>query len=143
MRIAAIDLGDARTGVAVSDLSGTLAGESFVISEWSRESLADKLCELFKSREVGEIIVGFPRNMDGSKGSRAALAEEFCGILREKSGIKTLLWDERRTTLQAADILSKNKVFGKKRKERIDALAAALILESYLEFKNRENKNKN
>ena len=112
MRIAAIDLGDARTGVAVSDLSGTLAGESFVISEWSRERLADKLCELFKSREVGEIIVGFPRNMDGSKGVEPPLPRSFADFKGE-SGIKTLLWDELAYDLQAADILSKNKVFGK------------------------------
>lgn len=132
MRIMAIDYGDQRTGVAVSDLTATLAGEAFVIKEWDPEALADKLVGEAKKRDVGQLVLGNPLNMDGSAGPRSDKARAFAGLLRARTDIPVALWDERRTTVEAHDILSANDRHGKKRRETVDAVAATLILEGYL-----------
>ena len=132
MRIMAIDYGDQRTGVAVSDLTATLAGEAFVIKEWDPEALADKLISEAERRDVGQLVLGNPLNMDGSAGPRSDKARAFAQLLRARTDIPVALWDERRTTVEAHDILSANDRHGKRRRETVDAVAATLILEGYL-----------
>lgn len=132
MRIMAIDYGDQRTGVAVSDLTGTLAGEAWVISEWNAERLADKLAQEAKERSVDTLVLGYPINMDGTRGPRAEKSLVFAALLEERTGLKPVMWDERRTTVDAHRILTENGRHGKKRKETVDAVAATLILEAFL-----------
>ena len=123
MKVMAIDLGDARTGVAVSDALGMLTGSTSVIESWNKEKTGAE-----------RLVMGFPRNMDGSEGPRADLYREFAAKLEELLGEKIVLWDERRTTIEAHQILSDNNYHGKKRKKTVDAVAASLILEGYLNY---------
>lgn len=132
MRIMAVDYGDQHTGVAFSDLTGTLAGEAFTVDEWNPERLADKLAALVRERGVTRIVLGYPLNMDGSAGPRAEKSAAFRDLLAERTGLTPLLWDERRTTVDAHRILSDNGRRGKRRKQTVDAVAATLILEAYL-----------
>ncbi len=137
MRIMAIDYGDARTGIAISDLTGTLVGQTTVIHQWNREKTAEKIRELIIQNGVEELVLGFPKNMDGTEGARASLYREFAELLQTQTGITPVLWDERRTTIDAHRILSQSNYHGKKRKNTVDAVAAALILEGYLAYRNR------
>ena len=137
MRIMAIDYGDARTGIAISDLTGTLVGQTTVIHQWNREKTAEKIRELIIQNGVDELVLGFPKNMDGTEGARASLYREFAELLQTHTGITPVLWDERRTTIDAHRILSQSNYHGKKRKNTVDAVAAALILEGYLAYRNR------
>lgn len=132
MRIMAVDYGDARTGIAVSDAMGTLAGDAFIITEWSPERVASKIADEAHTRNVGRVILGYPKNMDGTIGPRAEKSEALAMMLREQHGLEVIMWDERRTTIDAHRILSEAGVSGKKRKGKIDAVAASLILEGYL-----------
>lgn len=138
MRIMGIDYGDARTGVAISDLLCTIAGSATVVPSRNREKAIADIVRLAKEHEVGEIVVGLPRNMDGSEGPRAALCREFAEALKEATGLPVAMWDERRTTVEAHNILSQHNYHGKKRKDTVDAVAATLILEGYLEFRKRK-----
>ena len=135
MRIMGVDYGDARTGVAISDLTGTIAGTAVVAPSRNREKALADIIRLAKEQAVGEIAVGLPRNMDGSEGPRAALCREFGQALEAESGIKVVMWDERRTTVEAHNILSAHNYHGKKRKDTVDAVAATLILEGYLAYR--------
>ena len=137
MRIMAVDYGDARTGIAISDALGILTGFTTVIHAYTPEKVAFAIKELVAQHQVTELVMGFPRNMDGSEGPRAALYKEFAAQLEEVTGMKPVLWDERRTTVDAHRILSQNNVRGKKRKNTVDAVAASLILEGYLAFRGR------
>lgn len=137
MRIMAIDYGDARTGVAISDLTGSIVGTTLVVPSYSREKTLSQLKELVEQHGVTELVMGFPKNMDGTEGPRAALYREFAGLLQEATGLEPVLWDERRTTVDAHRILSDNNRHGKKRKVTVDAVAASLILEGYLAFRRR------
>lgn len=132
MRIIAIDYGDARTGVAVSDITGMIAGEAFVIEEWNADRLADKIASEAKTRGAERIVIGHPLNMDGTKGVRAEKSEALSAAIAEKSGIPVTLWDERRTTVDAHRILEANGRREKKHRKNVDAVAATLILEGYL-----------
>ena len=132
LRIMAVDYGDARTGVAVSDASGILAGDVFVIAEWEPGRLAAKLAAEASSRGVERIVLGHPVNMNGTLGVRAEKSRLFSEMLSEVSGLPVVLWDERRTTVDAGRILSDAGKRGQKRKNAIDAVAASLILEGYL-----------
>lgn len=132
MRIMAIDYGDARTGVAISDRLGTLVGQTAVIQSWNREKTAQEIKKKIEENQVERLVMGFPRNMDGSEGPRAALYREFAAYLGEVTGMEVILWDERRTTVEAHQILSDHNYHGKKRKNTVDAVAASLILEGYL-----------
>ena len=131
-KIMAIDYGDARTGVAISDLLCTIVGSTCVIPSRNTQKAIADIVKLCKDNMVGRIVVGLPRNMDGSEGSRAALCREFAAMLGEATGLEIVMWDERRTTVEAHNILSQHNYHGKKRKNTVDAVAASLILEGYL-----------
>ena len=135
MKIMAIDYGDARTGIAISDALGMLAGFTTVIHAYTPEKTAAAVKQLVLEHRVEELVMGFPKNMDGTEGPRAALYKEFAAVLEQETGLKPVLWDERRTTVDAHRILSQNNVRGKKRKNTVDAVAATLILEGYLAFR--------
>ena len=131
-RILAIDYGDARTGLAFSDESRFLCGEAFTVEEWNAERLAARIADEVKSRNVGVLVLGLPRNMDGSEGPRAEKCREFAETLRAATGLDVTLWDERRSTIEAHDILRANGKKEKKHKKTVDAVAASLMLEGYL-----------
>ena len=132
MRILAIDLGDVRTGLAVSDLTGTLTGEAWIITERNRDRLAELITAEAAARTVGQIVLGYPRNMDGTLGPRAEKSEQFKEKLETLTSLPITLWDERRTTAEADNILMSTGKRGKKKKQVLDAVAASLILEGYL-----------
>lgn len=131
-RIMGIDYGDARTGVALSDLRGSIVGSTSVVPSRNREKAIADIARIAAENEVGQIVVGLPRNMDGTEGPRAALCREFAEKLRDATGLEVLMWDERRTTVEAHNILSAHNYHGQKRKNTVDAVAASLILEGYL-----------
>ena len=135
MKVMAVDYGDARTGVAISDLLCSIVGSTTVIHSRNTEKTLQELQRLIKENDVQEIAVGLPKNMDGTEGVRAGLCREFAGRLEEATGLKVVLWDERRTTVEAHNILSVHNYHGKKRKNTVDAVAASLILEGYLGFR--------
>ena len=134
MKVMAIDYGDARTGVAVSDATGLLAGFTTVVHGYRREVVAEEIARLAKAHGAERLVLGLPRNMNGSEGPRAQLCREFGALLEEMTGLKVVMWDERRTTVDAHRILTETGNRGKKRKEKVDAVAATLILEGYLGF---------
>ncbi len=136
-RIMGVDFGDARTGIAVSDLLCTLVGTTTVIHSRNQEKTIAQICTMVKESDVGEIVVGLPKNMDGSEGPRAELCRAFAADLETATGLPVQLWDERRTTVEAHNILSQHNYHGKKRKDTVDAVAASLILEGYLAFRGR------
>ena len=136
-RIMGIDYGDARTGIAFSDLLCSIVGSTTVIHSRKPEKTLEEIVKLAKEHEAGEIVMGLPRNMDGSEGPRAELCREFAAKVREATGLSVTLWDERRTTVEAHNILSAHNYHGKKRKNTVDAVAASLILEGYLAFRGR------
>ena len=135
MRIMAIDYGDAHTGIAISDPTGFLAGFTTVITAYRPEVVAEQVAVLAKEHGVEELVLGHPKNMDGSRGPRAEKAEAMAELLKEATGLPVVLWDERRTTIDAHQILMTGGKNAKKRKKVVDAVAASLILEGYLTFK--------
>ena len=132
MRIMAIDYGDQRIGLAVSDLLGLLAGEAWTMQEWNRERAVRRIAEEAKKREVGSFVLGLPKNMDGSEGPRAALSREFKALLEEETGLPVVLWDERRSSIEAHAILHAAGKKERLHRKTVDAVAASLILEAYL-----------
>lgn len=136
-KIMGIDYGDARTGVAISDLLCSIVGSTTVVNSHNADKAIADIVRLAKENSVGEIVVGLPRNMDGTEGPRAALCREFADKLGVASGLPIKMWDERRTTVEAHNILSEHNYHGKKRKNTVDAVAASLILEGYLAFRGR------
>lgn len=132
MRILAIDLGDVRTGLAVSDPTGTLTGEAWVITDRNHDRLAETILQAATERGVGHLVLGYPKNMDGTLGPRAEKSQEFQAKLEELGDLPVTLWDERRTTWEAEGILINAGKRGKKKKETVDAVAASLILEGFL-----------
>ena len=137
MKVMAIDYGDAHTGVAVSDRTLTLCGYSTVINAYRPEAVIAQLQTLIAEHEVTELVLGHPINMDGTRGPRAEKAESFAQQLREATGLPVTLWDERRTTVDAHNILAANGKRAKERKKTVDAVAASLMLEGYLTYKKR------
>lgn len=139
MRILAVDYGDARTGLASCDAYESIASPVGTICEWNRDKLAEKIAA--KAKDLGSelIVMGLPVNMDGSQGERAEKCREFGEILNKLTGLEVVMWDERVTTVQAIGILNETNVRGKKRKAVIDAVAATLILEGYMDYR-RKNK---
>ena len=135
MRIMAIDYGDAHTGIAISDPTGFLAGTTTTIHSRKAEVVLEEVRKLVEQYQVEELVMGFPKNMDGTEGPRADLYRAFAGQLEEATGLKPVLWDERRTTIDAHRILFESGKNAKKRKKTVDAVAASLILEGYLTFR--------
>lgn len=135
MRIMAIDYGDARTGIAISDPTASIVGITTVIHSWNQEKTAQEICRLVREHGVDEVVMGFPKNMNGTEGPRAQLYREFAQLLEQLLGKSVRLWDERRTTVEAHQILSANNYHGRKRKNTVDAVAASLILEGYLSYR--------
>jgi putative Holliday junction resolvase len=131
----AIDYGDAHTGVALSDPTGFLTGTTTTIHSWRQEVVVDRLAQLIEEHRPDEVVLGFPKNMDGTDGKRADLYRELAAALEEVTGKTVILWDERRTTIDAHRILFNQGKDGRKRKKIVDAVAASLILENYLDFK--------
>ena len=137
MRIMGVDFGDARTGIAVSDLLCSIVGSTTVIHSRNFAKTLEQVAALAQEKDVTEIVVGLPKNMDGTEGARAETCREFARQLEARSGLPVKLWDERRTTVEAHNILSEHNYHGKKRKDTVDAVAASLILEGYLAFRAR------
>jgi putative Holliday junction resolvase len=133
MRIMAIDYGDARIGLAVSDPTGTLCGSAWTLEEWNFERAAERVYSAAAERGVERFILGLPKNMDGTEGPRAEKSRSFKSLLEEKSGLEVVLWDERLSTVQAHSILHAVGKKEKKHRQNVDAVAASLILESYLD----------
>ncbi len=134
MKVLAIDYGDARTGIAVSDAMGLLAGFTTVIHGHKPQLVAEEIARLAQAHGAERLVMGYPKNMDGTEGPRAELYRDFAKLVEEVSGMEVVLWDERRTTVDAHRILTETGNRGKKRKEKVDAVAASLILEGYLGF---------
>lgn len=135
MKILGIDYGDARTGLSVSDPTGMLAGSPSVIQERNRDKLLGKLCDYIAQNKIEEIVLGYPKNMDGSAGERAQKCEALADELRARTGLPVVLWDERRTTVAAHQILHASGKKMKQHRQNVDAVAATLILQGYLDFK--------
>lgn len=135
MRIMAIDYGDAHTGIAISDATGFLTGYSATIDAYRPEVVAERVAALAVEYGVEELVLGYPKNMDGTLGPRAEKAESMAALLKETAALPVTLWDERRTTIDAHQILMTNGKNAKKRKKTVDAVAASLILEGYLTYK--------
>lgn len=136
MKVMSIDYGDVRTGVALSDTRGILASPYCVINQSYQPKLVDEIVKIIKENKVDKIVIGLPRNMDGSCGYRCDECKDLGNALLEKINIEVVYEDERLTTVMAHNILSENNVRGKKRKETVDAVSAVMILQSYLD-KNR------
>lgn len=137
MKIMGIDYGDARTGVAISDLLCSIVGSTCVVPSRNTQKAVADIVRLAQENQVGEIVVGLPKNMDGTEGTRAELCRAFAQTLEEAMGLPVVMWDERRTTAEAHNILSQHNYHGKKRKNTVDAVAASLILEGYLAYRKR------
>ncbi|NBI11182.1 Holliday junction resolvase RuvX [Colidextribacter sp. OB.20] len=135
MRVMAIDYGDAHTGVALSDPTGFLVGTTTTINSWRQEVVVAELAKLIEKHRPEEVVLGFPKNMDGTDGRKAGLYRELAAALEETTGMQVILWDERRTTIDAHRILFNQGKDGRKRKKIVDAVAASLILENYLDYK--------
>ncbi|MBR1530798.1 MAG: Holliday junction resolvase RuvX [Eubacterium sp.] len=133
MKLMALDYGDTRTGVAMSDIRGILALPYTVITETYLPKLVDKITEIVNNEKPSKIVIGLPRNMDGSYGYRCDECKALGDALYEKCDITVEYQDERLTTVMAHNVLSDNNVHGKKRKENVDAVSAVLILQSYLD----------
>ena len=135
MRIMAIDYGDAHTGIAISDPTGSLAGYTTVIDAYRPEVVAQRVAALAAEHGVEELVLGHPINMDGSRGPRSEKAQAMKALLEEVTALPVALWDERRTTIDAHNILFQSGKNAKKRKKIVDAVAASLILEGYLTYR--------
>ncbi len=135
MRIMAIDYGDAHTGIALSDPTGFMAGTATTIHSRKEEVVLEEIAKLVEQNRVTELVMGFPKNMDGTEGPRAEIYRNFADKLAAQTGLTPVLWDERRTTIDAHRILFDAGKNAKKRKKTVDAVAASLILEGYLDFK--------
>ncbi len=139
MKIFAVDYGDARTGLAHCDVYESIASPVGTVFEWNRDKCLAKVADIIKKDGAQLIVVGLPVNMDGTQGERAQKCRDFAEKLTQLTGIETVMWDERVTTVQAIGILNETNVRGKKRKEVIDTVAATLILESYMNYRKKKS----
>lgn len=135
MKILAVDYGDTRTGLAVCDPSELLSTPVEQIEEKSMNKVAEAVIRKSQELKVGMIVIGLPRNMDGTEGGRAQKTRKMGGIVEAGVEIPVKFWDERRTTVTAAAQLSEAGTFGKKRKAKLDAVSAAVILDSFLAWR--------
>ena len=132
MRILGIDYGDQRIGLALSDFTGTLVGRAWTLHEWNLDRAIEAIAAVVKENEVGRLVLGLPKNMDGSEGPRAEKSRAVAARLTEATGLDVVLWDERRSSVEAHAILHANGRKEKKHRANVDAVAASLILEGYL-----------
>ena len=132
MRILGIDLGDVRTGLALSDESCFLASGLGTFTAYTEEKAMEQILAAIRTHDVAEIVMGNPVNMNGTRGERSQKVEAFAEKLREVSGLPVTLFDERCTTMQAHTILSFTDTRGKKRKNTVDTLSAEIILQNFL-----------
>lgn len=135
MKIMAVDFGDARTGLAICDKTELLASPVGVIHEKRFEHTVEKVAAAAAENRAEAVIVGLPLNMNGSEGPRAELCRNFAEQLSSRVNVPVRMWDERQTTVSAAGYLNQTDTRGKKRKEVIDAVAAVIILDSYLQWR--------
>ena len=138
MKIMAVDLGDARTGLAVCDRTEFLASPIGVIHERDLNKLVVQVSVAVDEYQVSHVVVGYPKNMDGTTGERAQKCERFAQRLRNVVTVPVELWDERRTTVTAHEILNEADIRGQKRKDMVDEVAATIILESYLAYRRNQ-----
>ena len=132
MRIMGIDFGDARTGLAVSDEMNILVGDAWTLNQRKPELGAEEIAAEAEKRGVQRLVLGLPKNMDGSEGPRAEKCREFAELLGTKTDLPIVMWDERRSSIEAHAILHANGKKEKKHRKTVDAVAASLILEGYL-----------
>ena len=132
MRIMAIDYGDRRIVLAVSDERAILVGDAWTMNEWNMERAVKRIGKLVTERNIGKLVLGLPKNMDGTEGERAALSREFAELLRAETGLEVVLWDERRSSIEAHAILHANGRKEEDHRKNVDAVAASLMLEGYL-----------
>ena len=132
MRILGIDYGDRRIGLALSDLTGMLVGRAWTLHEWDLDRAVTEIAAVVRENEVGTLVLGLPKNMDGSEGPRAEKSRAVAARLTEATGLDVVLWDERRSSVEAHAILHANGRKEKKHRQNVDAVAASLILEGYL-----------
>ncbi|MCC8069087.1 MAG: Holliday junction resolvase RuvX [Ruminococcus sp.] len=140
MKILSVDFGDTRTGIAVCDKNEMLASPVCVITERDFNRCAEKVSDKALELKVNQIVVGYPKNMNGTIGERAEKCQEFASLLQDISKIPVILWDERSTTVTAHQYLNVTNTRGKKRKAVVDAVASTIILETYLEFRKHHRK---
>ena len=136
MKILSVDYGDVRTGIAISDVRGMLASPLCVIEQSYQPKLVDRIVQIVEENKIGKIVIGLPRNMDGSYGYRCDECRSLGDAIAEKIDVDIFYEDERLTTVMAHNVLSDNNVRGKKRKQTVDAVSAVMILQSFLD-KNR------
>lgn len=133
MKIMAVDLGLARTGLAISDAREMLASPLCTVAERDLPRLGEKIAEIAAAQGAQMLVVGQPRNMDGSRGESALRAEAFADALGKRTGLPVTLWDERMTTQIAIGYLNETDVRGKKRKQVVDTVAATIILQNFMD----------
>ena len=132
-RIMGIDYGDSRTGIAISDFLCSIVGSTYVLRSRNTEKLLEDILRLVKEHDVGRIVVGLPKNMDGSEGPRADVIKAFGALLSELTDIPIDYYDERMTTMVAYRFLGETGTYGKKRKDTVDTLSAQIILQNYID----------
>ncbi len=137
MRILAVDLGLQRTGVAICDEREVLASPIGTVTEHNRDRLLDKVAALAAEHGAAHLVVGHPRNMDGTRGESARRAEDFAAALAEKTGLTYTLWDERLTTVSAIGFLNETNTRGKKRKAVVDTVSAVIILQDFIDSRRK------
>ncbi len=128
-----VDYGDKRTGIAECDPSGMIATGIGTLSEGGMRKTAERVAREAESRNCKKIIIGLPKNMDGSCGSRADVIKAFAELLGEYTAIEIDFYDERMTTMVAYRFLEETKTYGKKRKDTVDTLSAQIILQNYID----------
>ncbi len=139
MRVLGIDYGDSRVGVAVSDPLGITAQGVTTLLNRMYDKMLESLLKIIDEYKINKIVLGMPKNMNGTSGERSEVTQRFCEDLKSHCGdIPIVLWDERLTTVQAVGILNTTNTRGKNRKKVIDTVAACIILQSYLDYSKGE-----
>lgn len=139
-RILAIDYGVVRIGLALSDPTGFLAQSLEVMKRISDDVASERIAQMAREREVSEMVVGLPLNMNGSEGEKAKICRAFAAKLEGRTGLPVRLFDERLTTVAAQRSLIEQDVRRNKRKQVVDAIAATVLLQTYLDFRNRPSR---